>query len=184
MHPYQKVRYEQTHWRRRRTLPLRQVQPRWPEHCSSTPYPAAARYASRSRRSMGWWSPKPHWADIAPAAYPASPRRYRRPRSEPAGWLRTGKSYFDVRHLYFRNVVNAQPELACKLDMTRLTNEGVEIRIVAAAARADVLHRSVPHGNRMLGLALVLDNVQQQPVDRDRIGAKHHLFGVEDELRI
>ncbi len=42
------------------------------------------------------------------------------------------------------------------------------------------LGRPVPDRDRALRLALVLDDVEQQPIDGDRIGAEHDLLRIED----
>ncbi len=65
--------------------------------------------------------------------------------------------------------------------MPGLADEALDARIVAIArARFDV--RPVPHGIGSLGLALVVDDVEQKTIDRDRIGSEHHLLRIEAEL--
>src|SRR5205807_8476353 len=66
--------------------------------------------------------------------------------------------------------------------MAGLADELVELWI-SAAAGLDVVHGAVPNGDRAFRLALVVDHIQQQPIDGHGISSKDDLLRKETELR-
>src|SRR5437016_6046975 len=81
----------------------------------------------------------------------------------------------------FGGVVHPQAEPAGVLDMTGLPEEAVHVRVLLpfGRARAEILHVAFPYRNRAFLFALVVNDVDQEAIDGDRIGSELHLFRIE-----
>jgi hypothetical protein len=81
------------------------------------------------------------------------------------------------------DVVHAQPERRRILNVAGLADEAIDAGIIVVAfARLYVIHGAVPDGDGVLGLALIVDHIDQQAVNRHRIGPQHHLLGIKTKL--
>src|SRR6476661_7544023 len=87
--------------------------------------------------------------------------------------------------LDLRQVVDAKAERRGILHVPGLTNDDVDVRIGVACAPVVNFQRrgiAIPDRDRAVRLSLVVDDVEQQPIDRDRIGAEQDLLRIEDVL--
>src|SRR5215472_2250680 len=142
--------------------------PRWRRSRSASNPPTSPARPGRTRRPL--FSTRPRYRELAPSRGRAT----QRPASERTSEL----NLFDVD---FVPIVDPQAKLGGVLDVPGLADEALDVGIVTVALAAlDV--RAVPHGIGALGFALVVDDVEQEPVDRDRIGSKHHLLRIEAKL--
>src|SRR5207248_9747992 len=104
-------------------------------------------------------------------------------RTAPAmrGRASGGASELNLFELDLASIVHAQAELGTVLNVAGLADEPLNVRVIAIASSG--LHMgAIPHRVGSLGFALIIDDVDQQPVDGDRIGSEHHLLGIEPEL--
>ena len=77
------------------------------------------------------------------------------------------------------------PVFRSVLDMARLAIEAVEIRVAGELTRfSERFGRVIPNGDRVLGLALCIDDVEQQTIRGDGICREQHLLGIEAELPV
>ena len=92
-------------------------------------------------------------------------------------------SYFDfVTAIFCRSYTPRPSRLAysmCPGSRMKLLNRGSRLRPGFTA-----IHGTIPNGKRAFGFAFVLDDIQQQAIDGDRIGAEHDGLGIEPELGI
>src|SRR5205823_387926 len=82
-----------------------------------------------------------------------------------------GESYRDFRVMDLPRVIHAQAELGRVLDVARLSNEPVDVRIILPIRErgAEVFHIALPNGNRALLLPLVIDHIDEKAVHRDGV---------------
>src|SRR5689334_9460945 len=117
------------------------------------------------------------------------PRREERPRCRRLRprtvWAKprlTGAA-LEIDHLEFdfRVVEYAQSQFGGIFHVPRFADVAIEIRIaIVAEMRAGALEQ----GHRVLGLALLLNDVDQRVIHRHGVRAEHDLLGVETELRV
>src|SRR5215831_1380034 len=119
-----------------------------------------------------------------PGHRPVRPRRSRQaPRCmrQPKMFGTCKSSYRDFRVTDFGGIVDAQAEFGSILDVAGLPNEAVHIRILLPIRQrgAVVFHVALPNGDRALLFPLVIDHIDQESVDRHRVGSELHLLGIE-----
>src|SRR5439155_8827223 len=79
-------------------------------------------------------------------------------------------------------IVDAEAERRRELDVARLTDDDVDVRVGVARARVvdlQRLRRAVPDRDDAFRFALVVDDAEQQTVDRHRIGPEQNLTRIE-----
>src|SRR5436190_664633 len=63
--------------------------------------------------------------------------------------------------------------------MSRLADKSVDVRIKLAAALLNVLLRPLPNRHGTLGFAFVVDHIDQEAIDRHRVGPENNLLREE-----
>src|SRR4051812_22906425 len=95
------------------------------------------------------------------------------------------RSQADLPNIDLRFVIDTETQFRSVLDMARLAIEAVEIRVAGELTRfSERFGRVIPNGDRVLGLALCIDDVEQQTIRGDGICREQHLLGIEAELPV
>ena len=96
---------------------------------------------------------------------------------------RTAAITFHLAHIDARFIHDPKPQMRRILDVTRFSNELVDIRISPKVTSAfEPFLRPVPYRNRLLRPSFVFNDVEQDSVNSHWICPEHHPRWVESEF--